>query len=198
VSVTGVRKRTGVAIGAAVLVAAIVAGALFPLLHDGKPKLSEGAVSIPGDGHWHAIDSLTPVPDGVETQLNLTYKQGKDATFAFSVRNDGGDPVKLVGASMIGAEGMFARRSVRFEPSPDDPRAVRAGRTVTLPAGKEVLVSYTGRFTGCGRYGPGSGVFSHWLTLLYGDGKKPKSIEISLRENVSIDAPRNCPEPRQP
>jgi hypothetical protein len=93
---------------------------------------------------------------------------------------------------------MLAPRGVRFAATPAEPRAVKPGRTVTIPPGKEAAVVYTGRFTSCGMYGPGSTAFSNRLTVLYGDAAKPKRVEIPLRENISVASPRHCPEPSAP
>ena len=166
------------------------------LLQDGRIKLGEGSYHQAGDGRWHVPDPT--LNNDARTQLDLTYQEGKDASFTLSVRNDGDDPVTLVGASVLGANAMFARRSVRFAATPAEPRSVKPGRTVTIPPGKEAAVVYTGRFTHCGMYGPGSTAFTDELTVLYGDAAKPKRVEIPLRENVSIAAPRHCSEPREP
>src|SRR3954453_8855707 len=102
-----VGSRPKTAIGGAVVLAAIVAGVLVLALHDGTPKLSEGSYAQAGDGRRHTAD---PALDDAVTQLDLKYQEGRDATFTLSVRNDGDHAVTLVGASVLGANAMLAKR----------------------------------------------------------------------------------------
>src|SRR5690348_11851282 len=111
-------------VAGALLLAAIAAG-LLVLLHDSSPKLGEGSYHQAGDGRWHAPDPT--LNNDAVTRLDLTYREGEDASFTLSVRNDGDEPVTLVGASVLGANAMFARRSVRFAATPSEPRSVKPG-----------------------------------------------------------------------
>jgi hypothetical protein len=172
-----------------VVVAGAVAVAAVLLLRGGPPKLEEGSVAARGDGRWH--DNSSSVAGTARTLL-LRYREGRDASFLLSVRNAGKDPVRLVGASVLGRDLMFSTRRARFEPSPSDPRAVKAGREVTLAPGHETAVVVRGHFTGCANYAPGSETSSRTLALTYRDGGAIRAIDIPLRNEIRVTAPANC------
>src|SRR5690349_14976138 len=106
------------------LIAAAVLAYL--LLHQGPPKLEQGSFATAGG----RLVPLDPATQG--SLIDLRYREGRDATFQLSVRNAGDDSVRLVGAEILGANAMFARRSVRFGSTPSEPGSVKPGPSVVL------------------------------------------------------------------
>jgi hypothetical protein len=173
---------------AAVVVAGGVAAAL--LLRSGPPKLEEGSFAASGDGRWR--ENQAPSGDEPARTLLLRYRAGGDASFSLSVRNAGEDPVRLVGASVLGRDFMFSPRRARFEPSPSDARAVKPGAEVKLAPGHETAVIVSGHFTGCANYAPGSETASRLLALSYRDGDETRTLAIPLRNEIRVTAPEKC------
>lgn len=161
------------------------------LLGDDQPRLEEGSYASVGDGRWQRTEEF-PDPDEPEQALVLRYRDRSTARFAASVRNTGDDPVRLVGASILGPNFLFATRQARFVQSPSE-RAGPTGRQIVLAPGHETGVELVGVFTGCGAYEPGSETSSRELQVRYRDGDTEHVIDVSLRYEVRVRAPRGCP-----
>ena len=108
------------------------------------------------------------------------------------MRNAGKRPVKLVGASVLGRGLLFAPRSARFKPTPDEPDSVKPGFEVSLPAGREAAVVLTGRFTGCASYEPGSETSDRTLTVEYSANGEERTVDVPLRDEIRVLAPDPC------
>jgi hypothetical protein len=173
------------AIGGLVFVGGLAA---LLLLHGGTPKLVEGSYAAPGDATWRE-NAGSELP---ARTLLLRYRSGQEASLSLSVRNDGGRAVRLVGASVLGRDLMFAPRQTRFEPTPADPRAVRSGSEVELPPDHETAVVLSGRFSGCAAYESGSETASRTLTVLYDDGGRTRALDVRLRNEIRVAAPDGC------
>jgi hypothetical protein len=172
---------------AAVVFVAGLAAILFA--RGGTAELVEGSFASRGDGTWREGSGARDEP--VRTLL-LRYRAGEDASVTLSVRNAGGRAVKLVGASLLGRGLMFAPRSARFGPTPDQPDSVKPGFEVSLAAGKEAAVELTGRFTGCGDYDGGSETADRTLTVEYDSGGERRTVDVPLRDEVRVVAPDPC------
>jgi hypothetical protein len=174
------------------LAAVVVAGGVTAglVLRGGPPKLEEGSFAASGDGRWR--ENRSPSGDEPVRTLLLRYRPGGNASFSLSVRNAGGDPVRLVGASVLGRDFMFSPRRARFEPSPSDAHGVKPGPEVKLPPGYETAVVITGHFTGCASYDAGSETASRTLALSYRDGDATRTIAVPLRNEIRVTAPEKC------
>jgi hypothetical protein len=172
------------------LAAVVFVVGLVPLvlLRGGSPTLVEGSFAARGDGSWHEASE----PGRPARTLLLRYEPGEEASFSLSVRNDGKHAVRLVGASVLGRDLMFAPRPARFEPTPADARAVRPGSEVELAPGHETAIVVTGRFTGCREYAPGSETSSRTLSVNYRDGGETHALDVPLRNEIRVTAPDRC------
>jgi hypothetical protein len=173
------------------LAAVVFVAGLAALLYarGGTADLAEGSFAARGDGTWREGSGAQDEP--VRTLL-LRYRSGEDASLTLSVRNAGKRPVKLVGASVLGRGLMFAPRSARFKPTPEEPEAIKPGFETSLPAGKEAAVVLTGRFTGCADYEPGSETADRTLTVEYEAGGATRTVDVPLRDEIRVVTPVPC------
>jgi hypothetical protein len=172
---------------AAVVFVAGLAAILFA--RGGTAHLVEGSFAARGDGTWREGSGAHDAP---VRALLLRYRSGEDASLTLSVRNTGRRPVKLVGASVLGRGLLFAPRSARFKPTPEQPDSVEPGLETSLPAGKEAAIVLTGRFTGCGDYEPGSETSDRTLTVEYEAGGEARTIDVPLRDEIRVVTPDSC------
>ena len=169
----------------------VVGVAALLLLRGGPPKLVEGSSASPGDGQWR---DNPPDGDAPARSLLLRYQSGEQASFTLSVRNEGKHDVSLTGAYVLGRNLMFAPRPARFKRAPGESTAFkfRPGLKVDLPAGREVAVVLTGRFTNCNAYEPGSETSTRTLSVDYLDGGATRTLDVPLRNEIRVIAPDSC------